>query len=263
MLARRIIPTLLCRRRQLIKGKQFKSWRAVGAALQGARVHAMRAVDELCILDISATEEGRGPDLHLVEELSESCFIPVTVGGGIRSVDDAAAVFRAGADKVCVGTAGLSDETLLGKLSDRFGCQAIVASVDYIYTTHEYWDAPRACVMSHCGKTQEIWVPQSLPYPPVMWAKLLESKGVGEILLTDIEREGMMHGYDLPMIKQISEAVSIPVIAHGGCGNYNHMLDAINAGADAVAAGSVFQFTDNTPRGAAKFLFEHNVEVRL
>ena len=237
MLAKRIIPTMLVRGRTLVKGTAFNSWRSIGHALQSAKIHAARGVDELCILDISATAEGRGPDLDLVRELSEGCFIPITVGGGVRSLHDIDALLRAGADKVCLRTAIATDRGLLSLAADRFGRQAIVCSLDVTY-----------------------------PYvvPGILaLAKALELAGAGEILLQSVARDGTLQGYDLDLIRAVSAAVNIPVIASGGCGSYEHMLQAFHAGADACAAGAMFAFTDNTPRGAARFLKSQGLEVRL
>ena len=235
MLAKRIIPTMLVRGRTLVKGERFNSWRSIGHALQSAKIHAARGVDELCILDISATAEGRGPDLDLVRELSEGCFIPITVGGGVRTLEHIDQLLRAGADKVCIGVGYWNDPTLITKASERFGKQAIVASLD---------------VGPHMSCAQE-------------YAFKLEMLGAGEILLQAMDRDGTLQGYDLDLIRAVSAAVSIPVIASGGCGSYEHMLEAFKAGADACAAGAMFAFTENTPRGAARFLKSQGLEVRL
>lgn len=237
MLAKRIIPTMLVRGRTLVKGERFNSWRSIGHAAQAARIHAARGVDELCILDISATAEGRGPDLDLVRELSEGCFIPITVGGGVRSIDHINALLRAGADKVCIGAAAREDLTIVDVASDRFGRQAIVVSLD---VGAEDWS-------HHQARN----------------AQVLESAGCGEILLQDMDRDGTMQGYDLDLIREVSAAVNIPVIASGGCRDYADMLAAFKAGADACAAGALFSFTEATPRGAAQFLKRNQVEVRL
>lgn len=232
MLSKRIIPQLLCRGRQLIKGRQFNSWRSVGVAAQAVRIFQQREVDELILLDIGATKEGRGPDLDLIEELSEVCFMPLTVGGGIKTLDDARAVLRSGADKVAIGAAGIG---AVRKISDSLGNQAVIGILDY----------------------------RSPPKLITGYATTLEQFGAGEILLQCIDREGMMEGYDVETIQKVSRSVSVPVIASGGCGSYEHMHLALAAGADAVAAGAFFQFTDATPHGAAKYLHEKGVEVRL
>ncbi len=244
MLGKRVIPTMLCRGRTLVKGKSFTGDRSIGHVMQAAKVHAMRGVDELCILDISATSEGRGPDLDMVRALSAGCFIPITVGGGVKSLDDIDALLRAGADKVCVGSAWslLGYASLIRDASARFGRQAIVVSIDV-----------RDGVAGRPGCAA----------PPAVAARALESEGAGEILLQSVERDGTMTGYDLDLIREVSSATTIPVIASGGCSGYADMLAAIEAGADAVAAGALFAFSDCTPKGAAKYLKEHNVCVRL
>jgi cyclase len=247
MLAKRIVPTLLVKGRQLFKGVSFKaSERSIGHAAQAVRVHAKRGVDELVLLDITATAEGRGPDLGLVRELSEELFIPLTVGGGVRSLQDIDALLRAGADKVSIGAGLMLEPELVSAASARFGRQAIVASIDV-----------------RGGYVVPAAVGCCVDRDPAGWAKYLEDEGAGEILLTSVDRDGTLGGYDLDLIREVSSATAIPVIASGGCGSYADMLAAIHAGADAVAAGAVFAFTDCTPRGAAKFLRENGVCVRL
>ena len=233
MLCKRIIPTMLVRGRTLVKGERFNGWRSIGHALQAARIHASRGVDELCILDISATAEGRGPDLDMVRELSEGCFIPITVGGGIRSLEHIDELLRAGADKVCIR----SGRGVIPEASQHFGRQAIVYSLDY--------------------------VSDATPESVAEAARNFESLGAGEILLQAMDRDGVMTGYDLDTVRKVSAAVDIPVIASGGCGSYEHMLQAFQAGADACAAGAMFAFTDQTPKGAARFLKSKGLEVRL
>lgn len=245
MLAKRIIPTVLCKGKTLIKGTAFNAWRSVGSAVQATRIHQARGVDELILLDIMATPENRGPDLDLVRELSEACFMPLSVGGGVRTVDDVKALLRAGADKVVIGSALYDDPYLAKRIADSVGSQALIASID----------VKGGRVWVDCGKTET-------PSKPRPYAEILAMMGVGEIMVTSIEREGTLLGYDIPLIKEISKAVDVPVIASGGCGTYDHMLQAVLAGADAVAAGAMFQFTDATPAGAASFLNEQGVEVR-
>lgn len=243
-LAVRVIPTLLCRGWQLIKGKQFNSWRPVGVIAPAIRIHQARGVDELCLIDISATPENRGPNLDLIRELTTNCFMPLTVGGGVRSTEDVRALLAAGADKVIIGAASHRPH-LLEQCADKFGSQAIVVAIDSLGTA----------AMKDCGRVET-------GLTTLEWAQRCAWAGAGEILLTSIGREGMMTGYNLSAIKMVSDAVDIPVIAHGGCGRYDHMLEAIQAGANAVAAGSMFQFGDETPRGAVEYLAKHGVEVR-
>lgn len=247
-LAHRVIPTILCRGRKLVKGKRFDSWRSVGLATQAVRIHQARGVDEIVLLDIGATPEGRGPDLKLVEELAEVLFAPLAVGGGIRTLKDVKALLRAGADKVVIGTAG---PDLVKEVADVVGRQAVVAAVDY----RRYEDRAASCY-THCGKTD-------IRVYPVLWAKMMAEAGAGEILLTNIDREGTMDGYDIDTLERVRRAVSVPLVAHGGCSGYEDMARAVQAGANAVAAGSLFQFTDATPRGAAEYLHAHGIEARV
>ena len=235
-LAVRIIPTLLARGSKLVKGQRFSADRVVGHVQQAARIHQARGVDELCILDVAATPEGRGPDFDAVRRLTDGCFMPLTVGGGVRSVEDVKGLLDAGADKVAVNQSRI-DYSLLMSCRRRFGSQAIVAAVD---------------IGPNDNDISRIVRPH--------WA---EYHGAGEILLTSVDREGTMQGYDLDMIRAVSQAVDIPVIAHGGCSGPADMLAAIQAGASAVAVGALFQFTEHTPRSCAEWLHARGVEVRL
>lgn len=246
-LAHRIIPVLLHNGAKLVKGRNFDAWRSIGHALQAAKVHQARGVDELVILDVGATPAGRGPDIAFVEELTRDCFMPVTYGGGVRTVEDVDALLRAGADKVAIGTAAFTTK-LLSVCASRFGSQAIVAALDVKGNR----------VMIRCGtkSVAENWTPSEA-------ARWLASEGAGEILLTAIHREGRMQGYDLPLIREVSYAVSVPVIANGGCSGPEDMKAAIAAGASACAAGSLFCFTDTTPMECARYLAEHGVEARV
>lgn len=232
MLCKRVVPVLLCKGQTLVKGTKFNPWRTIGHAKQAAMIHARRGVDELCILDVAATAEGRGPDLELVRELSEECFIPITYGGGVRTLEQIDALLRAGADKVAIGAA-LLEPGLMEAAADRFGSQAIVA------------------VVNAARHDQGFAV-----------AQIAASKRAGEILLQCVERDGMMQGYDVELIRAVSSAVDVPVIASCGCGEYEHMHQALEAGADAVAAGAMFAFTDNTPKGAAEYLRGKGWEMR-
>ena len=237
---------MLVRGRTLVKGTQFNSWRSVGAAAQAAQIHASRGVDELCILDIGATAEGRRPDLNLVEELTATCFSPISVGGGVRSVDDMRALLASGADKVVICTGHNEVDNLVRDISDTFGAQAVVVAIDVKHG--KYW--------TRCAT-------HNTECDAVLAARAVEKLGAGEILLTSVERDGTMQGYDLDLIRAVSQSVNIPVIASGGCSSYDDMHQAVKAGASAVAAGALFQFEDATPREAAHYLHEHNIEVRL
>lgn len=243
MLSKRIIPTLLYRGTTLVKGRGFNSWRSVGHALQAARIHATRGVDELVMLDIGATPSRTEPNYALIEALTADAFTPIAVGGGITKLSQVKRLLNAGADKIVIG----SSLAALTEAADAVGCQAVVAAIDYD-STGRVW---RQCGLEDTG------------LDVVDMATLAESSGAGEIILTCIPREGQMEGYDLETLKRVVEAVSIPVIAHGGCGSYQDMHLAIQAGADAVAAGAMFQFTDLTPKGAAQYLSQQGVEVRI
>lgn len=251
MLAKRIIPTILCRGKTAYKGERFVSTRSIGSALGIAQVHARRGVDELCILDIGATAEGRGPDLDLIRELSAGCYIPITVGGGVKTLQDIDNLLRAGADKVAICSAA-PDEGFMSAASERFGRQAIVGVIDH----------RKGMVVVRNGEMALIseTFPRGLMAVP--YAKLLEEVGAGELIVQSVDRDGAMEGYDLEPVFDVAAAVSIPVIVSGGCSGYADMEAAFKAGADACAAGALFQFTDATPRQAAQYLKGRGVEVR-
>ncbi len=251
-LARRIIPTVLASGVRLVKGRQFSGNRVVGHAAQAALIYEGREVDELCILDVTATKEGRTPDLKMISDFAAACFMPLSVGGGIRNCEDVRQLLRHGADKIVVGSAFV-DLPEMKRIADTFGRQALVASID-VSRKHK----PEGEVMFRCGTTAA-----GDGMPVAEWARICESVGAGEILLQSIDRDGTMQGYDLALIREVSQAVSIPVVASGGAGSYQDMLAAFEAGADAVAAGALFQFRDATPKGAAQFLKQQGLEVRL
>jgi len=234
-LATRIIPTILSKNGQLVKGEGFKCDRVVGNALQAARIHAMRGVDEIMLLDVTATKEGREPDYAMIRRLADGCFAPLTVGGGVTCVEHIRGLLSSGADKILIG---YDKAVMIDGFSQKFGRQCITVSIDDKNITDN-------------GVYFSVWC-----------AKDAESRGAGEILIQSINRDGTMQGYDLDLIKQVSEAVSIPVIASGGCSGYEDAYNAIKAGASAVAVGALFLFTDSTPKGMAEYLKEKGVEVR-
>lgn len=250
MLKVRVIPTLLMRDVNLVKGPAFDSWRAVGSPMQSVKVFNRRDVDELIILDIAATPGGRGPDVDMVANLARECFVPLTVGGGIAHLDQVRSLLLAGADKVAINTAAYSDPELIIQSSEQFGVQCVVAAIDYCTAG----TALSEC-FSHCGT-------RPTGHNPVDWAKHLEQLGAGEILLTSIERDGMMTGYDLETIEAVSKAVSIPVIASGGASNYTDMEHAIRVGASAVSAASIYLFTQMTPLEAKAHFASVGIPVR-
>lgn len=249
MLAHRVIPQLLVNGRQLIKGSRYNAWRSVGVVASAVKLHQKRQVDEILLLDIAATPEKRGPDLDMVAQLASETFSPLTVGGGIRTVDDVRDLLRHGADKVCVGTAAMRDQRFVCAAANKFGSSTLVGAIDYKI----HHGVP--LVYIRCG-THPLLV------RPEQAAMQMEECGIGEILLTCIDREGTMEGYDLETIEDVTGCVSIPVIAAGGCAGYGDMFNAIRCGADAASAGAMFLFTDSTPQGAAQWLKDAGVEVR-
>jgi cyclase len=236
MLCKRVIPTMLVRGRTLVKGRQFAADRSIGHAQQAARVHAVRGVDELLILDIGATPEGRGPDLDLVRALSAGCFIPITVGGGVKTIEDIRALLRAGADKVAICSAARDAPEFIRAAAEHFGRQAITVVIE-----HE--DHKRIA--------------------PVAYSLEAQRYGAGEIVLQSRTRDGAMTGYDLAAIEEASRAVTVPLIASGGCSSYADMAEALKRGASGVACGALFAFTDATPKGAAQYLRGAGFPVRL
>ena len=249
-LAHRVIPVLLSRNRMLVKGKQFDSSRVVGNVYQAAEIYQARGVDEMMIIDVAATPHNLLPDYGLIRKLTSKCFMPITVGGGVRSIDDIRELLANGADKVLIGTAALDNRSFIKEAADKFGSQAIVIAIDVVY------EAPNWFITTRCGSQRHF-------YSPVAYAKELELWGAGELVVTSILNDGMMDGYDLGIIRKIAKAVNIPVVANGGAGNYDHMARALKAGASAVAAGAMFQWGDYTPRGAVEYLSKKGYEVRL
>lgn len=251
MLKVRIMPTLLFKDLGLVKGVHFDSWRRVGSVMQAVKVYNMREVDELVFLDISATREGRSPDFELVDEIADECFMPLTVGGGVRTIEDVTRLLQVGADKVAMNTAAVLSPDLIRSVAQKFGSQCVVVSIDAKRLSDGQYE-----VFTHSGA-------QATGKDPVTLARDVETLGAGEILITSIERDGTMRGYDLDLTQRVSEAVSIPVIASGGAGSYEHMAQVLRVGkASAVAAASVFHFTQQTPLEAKRYLREEGFRVR-
>lgn len=247
----RVIPTLLLRGTGLVKGRRFDAWRTIGSVTQAVNVYRARDVDELVFLDVGATPAGAGPDLITIEEVAEATTVPLAVGGGIRTVEQVADILRAGAEKVVLNTALHELPSFASSVADSFGSQSLVASIDV--RRHE--DGEPECFTA-CGS-------RATGRDPVSWAVELEQRGVGEILVTSIDRDGTMTGYDVDLIRSVTDAVKVPVIASGGAGTYEHLLEAVErAGAAAVAAASMFHFTEATPDGARQFLSSVGVSVR-
>ena len=252
MLKIRVMPTLLFKNFGLVKSVKFDSWRRIGSVMQAVKVYNLREVDELVFLDISATPEDHPPDFETVDEIADECFMPLTVGGGVRSVADVRHLLQVGADKVAINTAAVQNPKLIKSTAQQFGSQCVVISID---------------VKKHSNGTYEVFThagTQPTGKDPVSWAKEVESLGAGEILLTSIDRDGTMTGYDIDLNKKVSHAVSIPVIASGGAGCYEDMASVLQeGGASAVAAASIFHYTQQTPLEAKRFLKDRGLKVRL
>lgn len=252
MLKIRIIPTLLYKDFGLVKGIQFDSWRRIGGVTQSVKVYNLRGVDELIFLDIKATSLNHHPDFDLVDEIADECFMPLTVGGGIRTIEDIRRLLSVGADKVSINTQAVLAPDFIRLAAESFGSQCITVSID-VKKNHQGQD--EVFIFSGAKATG---------LSPLQLARQVELLGAGEILLTSIDRDGTMRGYDLELIREVAGAVAIPVIASGGAGNYEHLASAISeGGACAVAAASMFHFTEQTPQEAKIFLQSKGIDVRL
>jgi len=251
MLKLRVIPTILSKGFTLMKGERFDAARAVGSPMQAVQVYNLRDVDELCFFDIAATAEGRGPDLALIDELADRCQMPLTVGGGVHGIDDVRALLAVGADKVAIGSGQFDNPALVRAASDRFGAQCVVVVID---------------VWRDGGDTPTVWshnATRDTGLDPAEWAAEVEAMGAGEIVLQSIDHDGMMDGYDLEVLAAVTSAVDVPVIASGGAGTFEHMVDAVRiGGASAVAAAAMFHFTQHTPAEARRHLAAAGIPTR-
>lgn len=235
----------------LVKGQSFNSERRTGTVLPTLKVYNRRQVDELMIMDITATSDGRKPDLNSVIDFANECFVPLTIGGGIKTLDDISGLLSAGADKVAINSAAYEDKEFIKHAAQKFGSQCIVVSIDAKKNDYGKYEC-----YSHCGT-----IPQGIA--PALWAKEMQAMGAGEILITSIPHDGVMNGYDLDLIKHVSDNVSIPVIAAGGASDYEDFYQAISiANASAVAAASMFHFTERTPLEAKQYLAVKGISVR-
>jgi cyclase len=252
MLARRLIPCLDVDGGRVVKGVRFEELKDAGDPVAQAARYDAEGADEVVLLDISASHEARGTLLDLVARVADTLFIPFTVGGGVRDVDEAMAVLRAGADKVAVNTALVRDPTLVARLAQRFGRQCVVAAVDARRSTAR---PGMLEVMIRGGRE-----PTGLDVVP--WAARLEELGAGEILLTSMDTDGTQQGYDLELLRNVVAAVRIPVIASGGAGTLQHFADALDAGAHGVLAASLFHYRGTTLPEARAFLAAKGFPVR-
>jgi imidazole glycerol-phosphate synthase subunit HisF len=249
MLARRIIPCLDVAAGRVVKGVHFEGLRDAGDPVEQAARYDADGADEIVFLDISASPEARKTTLDMVSRVAERVFVPFTVGGGIRSVGDAGAVLRSGADKIAVNTAAVRDPSLVSRLADSFGSQCVVVAVDVKRI------GGRLSVMVNGGR-------EETSIEAVEWSRRLESLGAGEILLTSMDRDGTGEGYDLPLLQVVTAAVGVPVIASGGVGTLAHLAEALETGAHGVLAASIFHFKDSSLPRARAYLRERGYPVR-
>ncbi|MFD2232047.1 imidazole glycerol phosphate synthase subunit HisF [Alkalimarinus sediminis] len=254
-LAKRIIPCLDVDNGRVVKGVQFVDIRDAGDPVEVARKYDEQGADEITFLDITASHEDRETMVHTVEKMASQVFIPLTVGGGIRTVDDIRNMLNAGADKVSINTAAVFNPDFVKEASERFGSQCIVVAIDAKKVSGD-GEEDRWEIFTHGGRK-----PTGLD--AVEWAKKMADNGAGEILLTSMDQDGMKNGFDLGVTRAISDAVSIPVIASGGVGNLQHLVDGVQqGGADAVLAASIFHFGQHTIPEAKEFMAAQGVEVR-
>lgn len=255
-LAKRIIPCLDVENGRVVKGVKFLDIRDAGDPVEVARRYDEQGADEITFLDITASHEGRETMVHTVERMASQVFIPLTVGGGVRTCDDIRTLLNAGADKVSINTAAVFTPEFVKEASDRFGSQCIVVAIDAKRVSAPDEEG-RWEIFTHGGRK-----PTGLD--AVEWAKKMEELGAGEILLTSMDQDGVKRGYDLGVTCAVSEAVNIPVIASGGVGNLEHLVaGCIEGKADAVLAASIFHFNEYTVPEAKAFMRDRGIEVRL
>lgn len=252
MLAKRIIPCLDVDQGRVVKGVKFLEIKDAGDPVEVARRYDLEGADELTFLDITASSDGRETMVHVVEQVAGEIFIPLTVGGGIRQLEDIRTMLNAGADKVSINSAAVSRPEFVAEAADRFGSQCIVVAIDAKKVAKGRWE-----IFTHGGR-------KPTGIDAIAWARKMVGYGAGEILLTSMDRDGTKQGFDLELTSTLSEAVSVPVIASGGVGNLQHLVDGIIQGrADAVLAASIFHYSEYTIREAKEFMRSAGIEVRL
>jgi imidazole glycerol-phosphate synthase subunit HisF len=253
MLRIRLVPVLLLREGRMIKTVRFSSYRDVGDPMHTVRVYDAQGADEIVLLDISATVEGRRQLIEIISRCARECFIPLSVGGGIRSVADASMAFKAGADRVIISTIAVERPQILHELAEEFGSANVVVCIDA-----KLDESGAYRVSTHRGSRLS-------PLDPVPWAREVAERGAGEVLLHFVDRDGTMEtGYDLDLLSRVAESVRIPVIACGGVGNLQHLVDGVVKGhASAVAAASIFHFTDQSPVKAHSYMHGAGLPVCL
>lgn len=257
MLAKRIIPCLDVTDGRVVKGVNFLELRDAGDPVEIARRYDEQGADELTFLDITASSDNRGLILHIIEEVASQVFIPLTVGGGVREVEDVRRLLNAGADKVSINTSAVLNPQLVADASGRFGSQCIVVAIDAKEVGVDASGNPRWEVFTHGGR-------KTTGIDAVEWARKMVGLGAGELLVTSMDRDGTKIGFNLGLNKAISDAVDVPIIASGGVGNLQHLVDGVKlGGADAVLAASIFHYGEFTVRQAKEYMRDHGIEVRL
>ena len=252
MLTKRIIPCLDVTAGRVVKGVNFVELKDAGDPVEIARRYNDQGADELTFLDITASSDQRDLILNIIEDVSSQVFIPLTVGGGVRTVEDVRRLLNAGADKGSINTSAVTNPQLVADASSRYGSQCIVVAIDAKQVSPGRWE-----IFTHGGRN-----PTGLE--AVSWAQKMENLGAGEILLTSMDRDGTKSGFDIELTRAISDSVNIPVIASGGVGNLQHLADGIQKGhADAVLAASIFHYGEYTVQQAKKFMSDQNIPVRL
>ena len=254
-LAKRIIPCLDVENGRVVKGVNFVDIRDAGDPVEIAMRYNEQGADELCFLDITASHEGRDTTVHTVEQIAEHVFIPLTVGGGIRAIEDIRTMLNAGADKVSINTAAIHNPELVRESAQRFGSQCIIVAID-AKRVDDVEGQPRWEIFTHGGR-------KPTGIDAVAWAMRMAELGAGEILLTSMDRDGTKNGFELGVTRAITDAVEIPVIASGGVGTLDHLVDGvIQGGADAVLAASIFHFGEYTVPQAKAYMAQRGIEVR-
>ncbi len=250
MLKNRVIPCLDVKNGRVVKGKNFINLKDAGDPVEQAKIYSDGGADEICFLDISASNENRDTIYEVVEKTSKKCFVPLTVGGGVRSVEDINKLLNCGADKVSINTAAVQNPEVIIESSRKFGSQCIVVAID-AKKNQKSWE-----IFTHGGRI-------STGIDALEFALKMEKFGAGELLVTSMDKDGTQSGYDIDLMKKISSSVNIPVIASGGVGSLEHLVDGIKSGASAVLAASIFHYGSYSINEAKKYLASKNIPVRI
>lgn len=252
MLAKRIIPCLDVDNGRVVKGVQFVDIKDAGDPVEVAKRYNEQGADEITFLDITATHHGRDTTYHTVERMAETVFVPLTVGGGVRKVDDIRSLLNAGADKVSINSAAIVNPEFVGEAASRFGSQCIVVAIDAKNVGNNRWE-----IFTHGGR-------KATGIDAVDWAVKMAGFGAGELLVTSMDSDGTKNGYDIALMKRITDSVTVPVIASGGVGNLQHLADGVlQGGVDAVLAASIFHFGEYTVQEAKEYMAAQGIAMRL